>query len=498
MIKKVVHHKITEEQKECINAAKSKYNLKIKAFAGSGKTTTLVEIAKRLEGNGLYIAFNKSIQNEATKKFSYNVDCRTAHSLAYQASKEIIHNRIEELTMTYIKDLLCIKGMHGYEPLEISFFILKLLRVYCNTDRETIDESFASHGIFNIIRAKPYSKYQIISYIIEEAKKYWQKCWMKDSSLPIEHDFYLKIYQLFKPDLSKTYQYILFDECQDASPVMLDIVTRQSCQKIYVGDEHQQIYEWRGAINAFNNIEGETYYLSQSFRFGEEIADKANIITKIKGEEKLLRGLECVNSQITSQIPEIHTRLCRTNSRIIQCVIDNPKIPMHIIGGNTEVINLAKSGYALYKNNIKKVRDKKLKQFRSWEIMKEFNKKYEDPDITFLISIISKYGNYFYKIILELESANYVNEDCAKIILSTIHKSKGREWDNVVVEDDFLIFKKESKIKYTIINKIEELNLMYVAITRAKKKLLLISLFNTFLYKLKEELKSLDVQKNLN
>ena len=39
---------------------------------------------------------------------------------------------------------------------------------------------------------------------------------------------------------------------------------------------------------------------------------------------------------------------------------------------------------------------------------------------------------------------------------------------------------------------------MYVAITRAKKKLLLISLFNTFLYKLKEELKSLDVQKNLN
>jgi len=489
MISQKRSYEITEEQMQCINAARTKSNLKIRAFAGSGKTTTLVEIAKRLEGNGLYIAFNKSIQNEATKKFSYNVDCRTAHSLAYQASKEIIHNRIEELTITYIKDFLKIKGIYGYEPLELSFFILKLLRVYCNTDKENIDDSLASHPIFDIIKVKPYSRYKIINYIIEKGREYWQECWKKNSSLPIEHDFYLKIYQLVKPDLSKTYRYILFDECQDASPVMLDIVSRQNCQKIYVGDEHQQIYEWRGAVNAFNNIEGETYYLSQSFRFGEEIAKKANIITKTKGEEKALRGLEDINSQIINEIPEIHTRLCRTNSRIIECIIDNPETPIHIIGGNTEVINLAKSGYALYKNRIKEVRDKKLKQFESWEIMKEFNKKYEDPDITFLISIISKYGNYFYKIILVLESANYVNENCAKITLSTIHKSKGREWDNVVVEDDFLILKKENNIKYVIENKIEELNLMYVAITRAKKKLLIKPLFESHLGELQGYIK---------
>ena len=80
MISQKRSYEITEEQMQCINAARTKSNLKIRAFAGSGKTTTLVEIAKRLEGNGLYIAFNKSIQNEATKKFSYNVDCRTAHS----------------------------------------------------------------------------------------------------------------------------------------------------------------------------------------------------------------------------------------------------------------------------------------------------------------------------------------------------------------------------------------------------------------------------------
>ncbi|MEE4362285.1 MAG: hypothetical protein V2J08_00005, partial [Desulfotignum sp.] len=65
--------------------------LKILAFAGTGKTTTLVSYAAKRPGlRFLYIAFNKSVQQEAARKFPPNVVARTAHSLAFRA-KGILH-----------------------------------------------------------------------------------------------------------------------------------------------------------------------------------------------------------------------------------------------------------------------------------------------------------------------------------------------------------------------------------------------------------------------
>ena len=74
-------------------------DLKIKAFAGSGKTSTLVAIAKELSGKGLYLAYNKSIQIDAVKKFPSHVDCKTAHSIAYRATVYRIKNRVRPLSI---------------------------------------------------------------------------------------------------------------------------------------------------------------------------------------------------------------------------------------------------------------------------------------------------------------------------------------------------------------------------------------------------------------
>ncbi|MEQ2159274.1 hypothetical protein GOODEAATRI_021185 [Goodea atripinnis] len=51
---------------------------------GTGKTTTLVKYAAlRPDLRFLYVAFNNSVACEARRRFPANVDCRTAHSLAY-------------------------------------------------------------------------------------------------------------------------------------------------------------------------------------------------------------------------------------------------------------------------------------------------------------------------------------------------------------------------------------------------------------------------------
>ena len=88
------------------------------------------------------------------------------------------------------------------------------------------------------------------------------------------------------------------------------------------------------------------------------------------------------------------------------------------------------------------------------------------------------------KIINQIENACYVEESVAEVTLSTIHKSKGREWDNVVLEDDFIIFTNEVPLEEILVYDVEELNLIYVGVTRTKGNLLLASGVSSFLKRL--------------
>lgn len=76
---------LTDEQKEIVACdLRGDSVLDVIAFAGTGKTTTLLEYAKaRPEMRFLYAAFNRSVREEAEHKFPSNVLCKTCHSLAY-------------------------------------------------------------------------------------------------------------------------------------------------------------------------------------------------------------------------------------------------------------------------------------------------------------------------------------------------------------------------------------------------------------------------------
>jgi superfamily I DNA/RNA helicase len=84
----------TKEQQDIIDTAVKLFNkdnselLKIEAVAGSGKTHTLVQLAKAINpSSGLYLAYNKAIATESESKFkNLNVRCQTIHSLAYRAT----------------------------------------------------------------------------------------------------------------------------------------------------------------------------------------------------------------------------------------------------------------------------------------------------------------------------------------------------------------------------------------------------------------------------
>jgi superfamily I DNA/RNA helicase len=103
---------------------------------------------------------------------------------------------------------------------------------------------------------------------------------MDSGEIEITHDFYLKKFQLQHPVLN--YDYILFDEGQDASPAMLDVFLNQNAIKVIVGDSHQQIYSWRYAINSLEQVDYTALPLTTSFRFPQDIANLACEILKWK------------------------------------------------------------------------------------------------------------------------------------------------------------------------------------------------------------------------
>jgi thymidine kinase len=75
----------TDEQLIAVEKFRTGRPLKIAAFAGAGKTTTLRMLAESRPSRGAYLAFNKSIATEAQEKFPKSVDCRTTHSIAFRA-----------------------------------------------------------------------------------------------------------------------------------------------------------------------------------------------------------------------------------------------------------------------------------------------------------------------------------------------------------------------------------------------------------------------------
>ena len=99
----------TEQEKVVSTNVSLRQALKVVAFAGTGKTSTLYAYAKaRPRETFLYLAFNKAIADEGRRKFPRNVECRTSHSLAFaEYGRPLKHKLVPG-----------IKANHGW-PLEI-------------------------------------------------------------------------------------------------------------------------------------------------------------------------------------------------------------------------------------------------------------------------------------------------------------------------------------------------------------------------------------------
>ena len=481
---------LTSEQEAIIQ---SDENIKINAVAGSGKTTTVIQYAKSRDPKSkiLYLAFNKSVKNEAIQKFQAqglnNVKVETAHSLAF---RNVVYGSTYKLKNngynTYeIANLLGLKA-EGEKHSEyiVANHINKFITYFCNSEKEKVNE-LDYLEVVKDPKARKFVK-SFYPYIEKQTRILLAK--MNSAEIEIIHDFYLKKFQLSQLQLG--YDYILFDEGQDASPAMLSLFLNQQATKVIVGDTHQQIYGWRYATNSLEKTDFTSFSLSKSFRFGEAIAKLSSEVIAWKEhlyQKKSSLQIEGLAKEIK---PKNKAFIARTNLGLLVKAIKftstnkNKKAKIYF-EGNIHSYTFAEEGASLYDvlnlHNGKKhlIRDPLIKLMRSTDELSQYVKKTDEKQLSMMIEIVQQYGNKLPAIINSIKEQHIDHNDKseADFIFTTVHRSKGMEYDVVELADDFIT---EDSLEYALHqeqehvdkNKLnEEINLLYVAITRTKHEL---------------------------
>ena len=480
---------LTSEQ---LAAIATDEDLVINAVAGSGKTTTLIEYARSRPTTSkiLYLAFNKTVKTEAIQKFEKaglnNVKIETAHSLAFDHIVKFSQFKVVPEYKSYEWcDLLGIKSGDRLVDFMIASHVNKFISYFCNSTAPRVQDL----KYLNVITDPIAQTFVQNFYAAIEKNTRAALAKMDKAEISITHDFYLKRFQLNKPTLE--YDYILFDEGQDASSAMLDVFLNQKAIKVIVGDAHQQIYSWRYAINSLQRVNFPVYNLSNSFRFDDEIALVAN---KILGWKKHLGLLPATKIVGIGQSADIQTKatLGRTNlSLLINAIAkwQHGEIKKVFFEGNINSYTFADEGASLYdvlnlyNGKTDKIKDKLIGSMNSMRDLEDYIKKTEDNSLAMIVEVVKEFGNRLPSLIQELKSNHTTKKEDADMIFSTVHRCKGMEYDEVTLLNDFI---NESKLKKYIeqsggdkINEAnknrlsEEINILYVAATRAKSKLII-------------------------
>ncbi len=481
----------TAEQTHAMELSINNRVVKIEAGAGCGKSSTLALIANVNKVPSIYLSFNKTLAEEAKEKFPAWVTCRTTHSLAYSVFGAPIQSKLKRPLGPYQN--VCGTGQ------EIARYYRMTVGKFCDDQEKVItaagmgiavketvarfeqsadDKIAGKHVSFapakQFLNDSSFDKAEYAAIIQSYAELLWKERVNPRSPILATHDTYLKLYQLSKPDLSQ-FQIIYLDESQDSNDCVIDIVQRQdNCRIILVGDDAQTLYAWRGSSNAMKKFNGAVSQLTTSFRFGPKIAEVAKAVLSLrvgggldlKGHPPLLsKVLDYITPELNDQ-PRCH--LYRMNSTLITDAVGyllaGKKVALEI--DVRDFISMMNSVIALYSGVLKEVKHEEVLPYPSWQALQD--------EVEFVGGDLSR----IFKLVASGESArvlralaDYKKPEKPDLILTTGHKAKGREFDIVVLANDFpSVYDKDGE---WVGLEDAEANLLYVGSTRARQFLII-------------------------
>lgn len=471
-------------------------NAVINALAGSGKTSTIVNAVKLIPStcNALFIAFNKEIVKELEKKLEgvKNVQVKTLHSLGFLMIRRNLGTNIEideYKYRTFIK-----KNIKQLSSADFDKMTTKLIQQYTDNVIQLCDL-----GRYNLAQCEKdllqVSARHDIPIIDDECNAVLNVLkWGKENTTSIDFtDMVWLPYELTLNPIGLQYDYIFIDECQDLNAAQRELFLRcfrRGTRFIAVGDKKQAIYSFAGAdAKSFAKLQSlpntTTLPLPISYRCPKKVVNLANqFVDTMECREGAPDG-EIVHNVSIKDIHDGDMVFCRTKMPLIKLYMRYLRMGVKsYVRGQDIGLNLLR------------MVDKTEQIMLNVSLQKDgvFARLYDDlfeernrlmikrgmdlEDATLSNQIMNKYDSIkALEILAEgLTSArdlhdrieNVFAESADGVCLSTIHKAKGLEANNVYILCKTLM---PSRLATQDWEKEQEQNLMYVAYTRAKYKL---------------------------
>jgi DNA helicase-2/ATP-dependent DNA helicase PcrA len=470
-------------------------NILVQATAGSGKTTTIVEASKRIDKrlDSLFVAFNKGIVLELIERLPKTVSCSTLHSLGIKSlygnfSPKIVvdEDKVFDFIKVVFKDLTQderknFKNADNFKEKIVVREIIDYLRMnllepnYENMEFVAIQYGIDAQEFHFTLAERAFRKMEKSNKSRSKSKSvdFIDMIW-----LPSINDYQLKKFDV-----------VFVDEAQDlnkAQQVLIEKSVREDGRVIYVGDKRQAIYGFAGADStSFETIGAKPNTvqlpLSISYRCAKNIVREARKIfpDDIEYHEDAVEGE--VRNATTDFIEVGDMVVCRNVAPLVSLYFDLTErgLKSYVKGKDLEdgvkrllsKVEAMDCGrgidklYDMLTDLGEEMRKRGVEKPEATERYRNFEMKID------LIKMIAEEGCMYMKEV-SMQVDEIFKADVEAIPMMTIHKSKGLENDRVFVLNPELI---PSKWARTHSDFVQENNLMFVAITRAKTSLFYIN-----------------------
>jgi hypothetical protein len=455
-----------------------------RALAGTGKTSTLQMAARRLLAANprtqiAYVAFNKAIQREASRKMPRNTEARTGDSLAFVSAADDMkaRNRKGLSRGDQVAAHLGITGPVGdIRADRVGRLVLASIGKYnISEDDNVTAQHLMDAGVpeANVREVMPYVLKAQADFATPTGKLY------------MSNDHFTKAWALNRPDLSgvvnsglkKKATVIFFDEAQDINPVMARVIREQSIPVIYVGDSNQAIYGFRGATDELNKVQAAfDLPLTKSWRFGPEIAGMGNRFLQFSGAKHRVVGggpagriLEPGSMEMPDAV------ITRSNGGMIGEIVTAQQAGRTVgvpPNAKPNLVKLVETARFLQGGpRPKGALHEDLAPYRNWDAVGVAAQEGDDAKVKMLYKLVNENGvdelDRIVGQLIDMEKDPRVPD----MVVTTTHMAKGLEWNRVKIAEDFRGPREDPKTGQLIMPDPEEIRIAYVAVTRAMGEL---------------------------
>lgn len=469
----------------------------LSAVAGAGKTSVLIEMLKATEGSVAFCAFNKSIAKEIELKVNQqninkDVKVGTVHSFGFGA----IRRSISRVNVDGNKIQTIVRDNFNNEESNMQTFLISAvamakevgIRACVNDNYNTWIQMFDHYDLWNSLPLDVNTDKAIglCQDVLDISNKTLNVVDFSDMIyLPI-----LKKMRIWK------YSNIFLDEAQDTNATRRALVKMMLAPKgrlIAVGDPHQAIYGFTGAdSNALDLIQKEfkakELPLSVTFRCPKNVVKFAQqYVSHIESHPDSADGIvdECNLQDLPNLVTQEDAIICRNTKPLVEVAYNliRNKIPCKVEGRKIGE-NLTKLAQRWKVKTVGTLINK-LEAYKEKEIEKYKKKEndsmcqvIEDQVETLMVFIDQcKVDDSISTLVKKIVELFDDTENKKILVLSTIHRSKGREWNRVfALGMDTYSPSKWVKKDWELI---QENNLLYVQATRAKNHLTKVNVSET-------------------